>query len=177
MGKLSHVGRIMFGDIARPTRAHSTTWMTPTLARRAGSDRVRSAPTCALLVCLVSVLPLFIACVSAGSSSATAQASPGPIAPNESSVTADVTDVQVVDSATLGMQPPQPLSVLTLRLLSVRTSGDLPPAVPATEKTVHAYTKDPDLTRLKGTTVTAVLTMQGDDRLWLVRLEKQEGPK
>jgi hypothetical protein len=157
-------------------RFRSTRWR-PAFAVRWWGGCVRASTQRGLLLCLVSALPWLIACVPAVS---TEQAPSGPAAPNESLVTASVTDVEIVDSATLGMQPPQPLSVLTLRLLSVSATGDLPPAVRAAGETVRAYSKDTELTRLKGTTVTAVLTLRGDERggrLWLVRLESPGGPK
>ena len=122
------------------------------------------------LACLLGVLGGLIMCASAAPP---APAPAAPAAPNESVVMARVIDAVVVDSATLGMQPPQPICVLTLRVLSTATTGDLPPAVRAAGETVRAYAKDPGFVHLKGTTITAALTLRGDEhggRLWLVRL-------
>jgi hypothetical protein len=105
---------------------------------------------------------------------ASASLAQAPAAPNESVVTARVTGAVLVDATTLGMAPAQPICVLTLSVLSIKAAGALLPAIRATDKTVRAYTKDVGMTRLKGTTVTAALTRQGDERrgsLWLVRLE------
>ena len=124
---------------------------------------------CVRLVFLAGVLSGLTTCASA------APQAPGALAaPNESVVTARVTDAAVVDSATVGVDPAQPLCVLTLSVLSARTSGDLLPAIRATDKVVRVYTKDVGLTRLKETTITATLTFRGDERnglLWLVRLD------
>jgi len=105
---------------------------------------------------------------------------PGPAAPNESIVTARVTSAVVVDATSLGMAPSQPLCALTLDVRSVRTSGDQLPAIRATDKIVRVYTKDVDLARLKGTTITAAITSRGDERrslLWLVRIEDPKVPR
>jgi hypothetical protein len=105
---------------------------------------------------------------------------PGPAAPNESIVTARVTNAVVVDATSLGMAPAQPLCALTLEVLSVKPGGDLLPAIRATDKTVRVYTKNVDLIRLKGTTITAAITLRGDERrglLWLVRLDDPKEPR
>jgi len=105
---------------------------------------------------------------------------PGPAAPNESIVTARVTSAVVVDATSLGMAPSQPLCALTLDVRSTRTSGDLLPAIRATDKIVRVYTKDVELTRLKGSTITAAITSRGDEGrslLWLVRIEDPKVPR
>ncbi len=110
-----------------------------------------------------------------GASAAPPAQSPGaPAAPNESIVTACVTNAVIIDSTTLGMAPSQRLCALTLNVLSMKATGDLPSAIRATDKTVRVYTKDVELTRLKDTTITATITLRGDERsgrLWLVRIE------
>jgi len=125
---------------------------------------------CLRLLCLLGVLGGPTTCALAAPPGAAPAA---PAAPNESIVMAHVTDAAVVDSTTLGIEPPQLLCVLTLDVLSTAASGDLPPAIRTAGETVRAYAKDPGLVRLKGTTITAVLTLRGDEhggRLWLVRL-------
>ncbi len=132
---------------------------------------------CLRLLCLLGVLGGLTTCAVAAPPGAAPAA---PAAPNESIVTAHVTDAAVVDSTTLGIEPPQLLGVLTLDVLSTATSGDLPPAVRAAGETVRAYARDPGLVRLKGTTITAALTLRGDEhggRLWLVRLVSPGTPR
>jgi hypothetical protein len=99
---------------------------------------------------------------------------PGPAAPNESVVTARVTDAVVVDAASLGIAPPQPLCALALDVLSMKAAGGVLPALRDTEKTVRVYTKNVDLIVLKDQTITAAITRRGDERrglLWLVRVD------
>jgi hypothetical protein len=105
---------------------------------------------------------------------------PAPVAPNESVVTARVTGAVVVEAASLGIAPAQPLCALTLDVLSVKAAGDVLPAIKATDKTVRVYTKNVDLVRLKGATITAAITLRGDERrglLWLVRLDDSKVPR
>jgi len=146
-------------------------------ADRRSRRRPASLRVCARLACVTAVLSALVTCASA----APREQAPGvSAAPNESIVTARVANAVVVDASTLGGSPPQPLCVLTLRILSTKATGDLPPAISAKDTTVRAYTKRVELTRLKGTTVTAVLTNKGDERgqqLWLVRIEEPKAPR
>lgn len=78
---------------------------------------------------------------------------PGPSAPNEGAITAEVLDAAVIDSSSVGIAPSQPLCVLTLRLLTVNPVGDVPNAVDARAgQTIRAYSKVVSLARLKGRT-------------------------
>ncbi|MBP8273819.1 MAG: hypothetical protein KAY59_05275 [Acidobacteria bacterium] len=109
---------------------------------------------------------------------ASAAQSRGPAAPNQSLVTARVTGAAIVDAASIGGTPPQPLCVLTLRVLSIAAVPDLAAAINDNEKTVRVYTKRTELARLKGTTVTLAIERKGDERgqhLWIVRVEAPKG--
>lgn len=136
--------------------------------------RVR-LPVYVRLVCLSGLLSGLVTCALAAP-----QAPSAPAAPNESVVTGRVTDAVIVESTSVGIDPAQPLCVLTLSVLSTKTSGNLLPAIRATEKVVRVYSKDVELTRLRETTITAAITFRGDERsgrLWLVRIEDPKEPK
>jgi len=118
-------------------------------------------------------------CASATiSPSATAQG--GPVAPNESVVEAQVTKAVEVDSSTVGIEPPQRLALLTLRVVSTTPSGALLPAVPKPGVVVETYSRDPErMLRLSGTTIRAAVQMRGGERsprLWIVRVIEPAPP-
>lgn len=96
----------------------------------------------------------------------------GPAAPNQSTVTAEVVDAAVVDSSTLDIAPAQPLCLLTLRLLSIRAVEGFPDALHGRSgETIRALSRDVGLVGLKGRTVTASLSLRGDERsgrFWVV---------
>jgi len=94
-----------------------------------------------------------------------------PAAPNESVLTAQVLDAVIVDSLTLNISPQQSLCVLTLKLLSVRSVGDLQNFLHGkSRETIRAYTKNLSLLGLKGKTVIATVSFHGDEwggRFWV----------
>jgi hypothetical protein len=105
----------------------------------------------------------------------TARSAPGsgaPVAPNRAEVTAEVLDATVVDSSTLSIAPPQPLCVVTLRLVTIASAPDRPNVLGARSgDTIRALSKDVGLTALKGKTISATLSVRGDERharVWVV---------
>jgi hypothetical protein len=94
-----------------------------------------------------------------------------PVAPNESIVTAEVLDATIVDSASLGIAPPQPLCVLALKLTSIASTighGAVSQAQIGT--TITAYSKDLSLESAKGMTVRALMSYGAagrDGRYWV----------
>ena len=116
---------------------------------------------------LVAVILLATACtVDAGSSTGgPPPPRPAPSAPNEGAITAEVLEAAVIDSASVGIAPSQPLCVLTLRLLTVSPVADVPNAVDARAgQTIRAYSKVVALAGLKGRTVSGRITFSGDER-------------
>jgi hypothetical protein len=116
---------------------------------------------------LVAVMLLATACtVDAGSSTGgPPPPRPGPSAPNEGAITAEVLEAAVIDSASVGIAPSQPLCVLTLRLLTVTPVAEVPITVDARAgQTIRAYSKVVSHARLKGRTVSGRITFSGDER-------------
>jgi hypothetical protein len=103
-------------------------------------------------------------------------------APNMSEVTARVVNAVMVSSTRLGIQPEQPICVLTLEITSANAVRAELPAMPAadlTRKPVEVYTKT-DLVKLKGGRLTATITMKGGGaaaHLWLVEVLSSSPPK
>lgn len=96
------------------------------------------------------------------------------MAPNETVLSARVLAATVVDATTLGMEPPQPILVLTLEVLSAR--GDaLPRVQPGTPLRLEVLTKDTALAATKGSTITASVSQSGGPNspthYWLIRVQ------
>ena len=122
-----------------------------------------------LTACLVALL----ASSTCGSIAPTSPQG-GPVAPNESIVRAELTGVAIIDSTTIGVEPPQRLAELTMRVIEVRSSANLLPAVEPDTKTLRVYSREPDQFQgLGGKTITAAVRLRGDgrnQRLWVTRL-------
>lgn len=115
----------------------------------------------------------------------TARETPGaagvsPPAPGGWVVSARVTDAVVVESTTLGIEPSQPICVLTLVVTSSEGSGDLRPADGRAGETIQVYSKDTALVALRGGSLTASIVLRGAGsaaRLWIVQLIKSTPPR
>ena len=93
-------------------------------------------------------------------------------APNESTVTAYVSDASIVDATTLDMQPSQPICVLTLEIQFVKNDpNELAAIIKTTDKTMRVYTKDLSLTRLKNVIIVATIENSGSNKFWLTSFE------
>lgn len=97
------------------------------------------------------------------------QAPPGPMsAPvpdNETRITAEVVEAKVVDSATLNIQPKQPIVVLRLRLLSVPSAGgDANFLNHKPGEIVTVYSKEPTAAAFHKKSVRATVSFRGDER-------------
>lgn len=99
-----------------------------------------------------------------------------PTAPNGSVITATVVGTVIVESATLGIEPSQRLCLLTLSVTSAKAVDNLLPAVPQSvldAGPIRVYSKQTELSSLQGGSLTASITLTGDDRaarLWLVEV-------
>jgi hypothetical protein len=122
---------------------------------------------------ILSGLIVAVGCAAGNPASTAPPGAPGALAaPNQSRVTAEVLDASVVDSATLGIAPPQPLSRLTLKLVSVSAVGALANTLDGRAgQTIHALSKDLALAALKGRTMSLDVSLRGDERsqrYWVV---------
>jgi hypothetical protein len=112
------------------------------------------------------VLPIFVGL-----------AAPTPVAPNQSTVVADVVGATVLEASAVGVRPSQLLCVLTLRLLKVdAVPGHLNSLEGQVGEIVTAYSKDLALVDTKGQTVSLNLSFQGDQqggKLWVVSSKRQ----
>ena len=110
----------------------------------------------------VAILAVACALIPATSSSVFS----APMAPNESTITADMVNLAtIVDSSTVGILPIQPLCVLVLKLLDVN-SPTTASSVPGAEagETITAYSKDLALATAKGMRLAGQLTYRGNVR-------------
>ncbi len=95
-----------------------------------------------------------------------------PVAANASEVVAQVEEVVTVTSDSLGIAPPQPIWVLTLRVTAVRDIGSLPAPVHVGES-AKVYSRDPRVEALRSQVITAEVTLRGaaaSERLWLTKV-------
>lgn len=91
-----------------------------------------------------------------------------PLPDNGTIVSAEVVEAEVVDSTTLNIQPKQPIVVLRLKLLSVKSSANSflnhkPGEI------ITVYSKESAAAALSKKNVAATLSLRGDERggsLW-----------
>jgi hypothetical protein len=128
-----------------------------------------------LLLCALLDLPGGVACAGKAGHQGSSASGVGPPAPNGTVVTARVTDARIVKSTTLGIEPEQPICLLTLVIISSKASKGLVPALSAggaANAPIQVYSKE-DLVSLKGGRLTALITRRGAGRaarLWVVEV-------
>jgi hypothetical protein len=101
-------------------------------------------------------------------------------APNATIVSGRVLDAIVVESTTLGIEPPQPICVLTLSVTASETPRDRLAAESGAGGALRVYAKDTTLTSLKGGSLKASVALRGDgrsERLWLVQVIDSSAPR
>lgn len=96
-----------------------------------------------------------------------------PVVPNESLVTAEVVEQDIVDSATLKIEPKQELYRWKLRLIKVEAVQNKANFLAGYEgKSIEALSKEaPPVSSLVGKTIKARVSFRGDEkngRYWLV---------
>jgi hypothetical protein len=102
------------------------------------------------------------------------------LAPNEAVVTARVIDAAIVDSATLSIEPAQPICILTLDVTAASGSDRSLPGVGTISGTIQVYSKQVELVSLKGGTLTASVEARGDGplaRLWVTQVHSPTPPR
>jgi hypothetical protein len=86
----------------------------------------------------------------------------------------------VVDSTTLEIEPPMPICVLTLQVISWEDSRGVPAGRNGGSPAIRVYTKDTSIASLKGGTLKASVTLRGSgeaERLWLVQVLDSSAPR
>ena len=88
-----------------------------------------------------------------------------PAARNASRVTGELLSVETVDSTTLQIAPPQTLTRIRVRILSVEPVGTMVDALDGQKgKVLESYTKEAVEERLIGKNITCVVTLRADER-------------
>jgi len=128
-------------------------------ARNRMAVRVRIA----LLLCAVSLTGA--ESVSLMGTAAAASGAGAPAAPNASLVTAEVLQLEMVDSTTLKISPPQSLTRLRLRILSIRDVGEELNVLRGQEgRVLEVISKGALDSTLLGRAISGIVTYRADER-------------
>ena len=98
-----------------------------------------------------------------------------PMAPNEGLVTGEIVSLEAVQSSTLRIMPPQILTLIRLRVLSIQGRGTINPLRGWEGSIIEVYSKAPLGSGLVGKKVKGVVTYRGDERgglYWIYDLQE-----
>jgi hypothetical protein len=110
--------------------------------------------------------------VACGAARVTGPSQGAPLAPNEVQAVARVVSVRAIDSVSLGIQPPQTLCGVTVRIQEVLSvTGPVSP--PRIDEELEALARDFDCTAKSAGTQSGIAlnrrVVGGSERWWLVR--------
>lgn len=89
----------------------------------------------------------------------------GPAAPNASRVNGELLSLEIIDSSTLKIAPPQTLTRLRVRILSIQTVESMVDALHGQEgQVIDAYSKESVDPHLIGRKITCIVRLRGDER-------------
>jgi len=151
---------------------HSTTVCPIFFGKNVGADSARSSRKARVwIVMLFCGLFLVREAVAADSWGTRDQRSPlqrivqaGPVAPNASRVNAELLSLEIIDSSTIQISPPQTLTRLRMRILSIQSVESEINSLQGQEgRVIEALTKDSVDAHLIGKPITCIVTVRGDE--------------